>query len=117
MSEQENSAGKMHTYLSRSNVKLVSDGTIFGTQVVFIHEDGREEPIVPVVGARWVLDVREGILQPVLTIVIEMAQLDIVTPAGIVEFVGVKSREEAREIIREIMSDERLKGSNHDQQG
>jgi hypothetical protein len=90
----------MNDFIDRANVKLVCDGTVAGTQVVFIHEDGREEPIVPVAAAEWSLDVRDGIVMPTLKLVIEMAGAEITTPAELIDFIATPDRHQYREETR-----------------
>lgn len=87
----------MTDFINKANVKLVSDGTVAGTQVVFIHEDGREEPLFPVCAAEWSLDISDGIMVPRLKLVIEMAAAEIVTPAELIDFIATPNREAYRE--------------------
>ena len=98
----------MPGFIDRANVKLVSDGSVAGTNLVFIHEDGTEEPIVPVCYAKWELDVRDGIMTPKLVLIVEMAATELVTPANLVEFIGIKNRNE----LSEIMFEERMARKN-----
>lgn len=92
--------------IDRANVKLVSDGTVSGTQVVFIHADGTEEPLFPVCAAEWKLDITEdGIVVPRMKLVIEMAAAEIVTPAELIDFIATPNREEYRYPDKEVSLD------------
>lgn len=86
----------MADFIDKANVKLVCDGTVAGTKVVFIHADGTEEPLVPVCAAEWSLDVKDGIMVPVLKLVIEMAAAEIVSPAELIDFIATPDREAYR---------------------
>lgn len=81
-------------FRQKANVKLICDGSVAGTRVVFIHQDGTEEPIVPVAAAKWSLSVLEGSLVPMLELKIEMAAAELVQPAELVDFIGIQNRKE-----------------------
>lgn len=78
----------MTKIVNRANVKLVSDGSLQGTKIVFVREDGIEENIVPVTAATWHFDVdMDGTQVPVLTMSVLLGQADLHIPLDLVELV------------------------------
>lgn len=76
----------------KSNVKIISDGTIFGTKCVFIRSDGVEEEIEFIQSVAWSLSLQGKFANA--TIKISEVQLDATLSAELLQIVqGPKPKE------------------------
>lgn len=72
-------------FIERANVQLVSDGTLMGTNIFFVRENGEKERIMPVRVVDFHFDAKDKM--PQMTVEILLAQVDLVVPAELVDFI------------------------------
>lgn len=75
-------------WITRANVRLVSDGTLPGTSVHLVDDKGTEHVVKPVVAATWHMDANfPNTEEPTTLLTVLLGPVDMTIPFELVEFV------------------------------